>query len=109
MKRRRSPIVKVAVHKDWHKNRSGCWSLSLGDRGCRVRVIQRKPGATFERVVWLPGQGQNWASLKTTSRSEAQMRAEALLRRLLADGGPREEPPLTLGELWVRYQQEAPS
>jgi hypothetical protein len=45
--------------------------------------------------------------LHTKDRAEAQRHAEALLRALLEDGGPRERAPLTLGEMWERYQREA--
>jgi integrase len=45
--------------------------------------------------------------LRTKNRAEAQRHAEALLRALIEDGGPRERRPPTLGELWERYQQEA--
>jgi integrase len=46
--------------------------------------------------------------LRTRSQAEAQERGEVLLRALLESGGPREHLPLTLGELWNRYRQEAP-
>jgi integrase len=45
--------------------------------------------------------------LQTTDRAEAQQRAEGFLEALIrADGTPPPEP-LTLGELWTCYQQEA--
>jgi integrase len=61
----------------------------------------------FYRIIWVAGR-QDWSSLRTRSLAEAQERGETLLRALLEAGGPREQPPLTLGELWERYQQEAP-
>src|SRR4029077_12235702 len=106
---RRSPIVKVRVRTEWHQSANGCWSLSLGERGCRVRVVQREPGGGFHRVVWIKDHGPQWATLRTRSRAEARERGEALLKALLVDGGPPDRPPLTLGELWDRYQQEAPA
>jgi integrase len=87
--------------------REGLLVLSLGERGCRIRIVQRRPGAVYYRVTWVPAQGSQWASLRTKNRAEAQRRAEALLRALLEDGGPRERRPLTLGELQERYQNEA--
>ena len=107
MKRRRLLLVKVNVRTEWRQSPRACWSLSLGERGCRVRIVQRRPEDVFYRVTWVPGQGPQWASLRTKNRAEAQRRAEALLRALFDDGGPRERRPLTLGELWERYQQEA--
>jgi hypothetical protein len=107
MKRSRSLVVKVRMRIGWHQSARGCWSLSLGESGCRVRIVQRRPDDLFYRVTWVPGQGPQWASLRTKNRAEAQHRAEALLRALIEEGGPRERRPLTLGELWERYQQEA--
>src|SRR5439155_20119441 len=73
-----------------------------------VRVTQRQPGSVFFRVAWLPGRGRTCLSLQTCDREEAQKRAEAFLEALIrADGTPPPEP-LTLGELWDKYQQEAP-
>jgi integrase len=106
MTRRRLPQM---VRTPWHKNEGGCWSASFGWRGSSVRVTQRQPGSVFFRVAWLPGRGRSCLSLQTTDRAEAQQRAEAFLDALIrADGAPPPEP-LTLGELWTRYQQEAPA
>jgi integrase len=85
----------------------GCWSLSLGKRGCRVLVRQREPGGAYFRVTWIPGQGKSQASLHTTSRVEARYRAEALWRAIADSDQPRPAAPLTLEGLWNRYQQEA--
>lgn len=105
MMRRRLPEL---VRTPWHKSESGCWSLSLGWRGCSVRVTQREPGGAFSRVVWIPGQGRQAASLQTADRAEAQRRAEMFLETLVRSDGAILPDPLTLGELWSRYQQEAP-
>lgn len=93
--------------RNWHKSKSGCWSLSLGWRGCRVRVTQAKPGGAFSRVVWIEGIGRRSASLKTADRTEAQHLAEAFLETLVKNDGTVPPDPLTLGELCDRYQQEA--
>lgn len=105
MTRRRLPKM---MRTPWHKNEGGCWSASFGWRGSSVRVTQRQPGSAFFRVTWLPGRGRTCLSLRTADREEAQKRAEAFLAALIrADGAPPPEP-LTLGDLWSRYQQEAP-
>src|SRR2546425_481163 len=44
MTERRLPIPE----RPWHLSKSGCWSLSLGARGLKVRVEPRKPGGTFQ-------------------------------------------------------------
>jgi integrase len=104
----RRQLLEVKERTGWHKSETGCWSLSLGERGCRVRVMQRKPGGPFVRVIWVPGQGRSQASLGTSSRVEARARAEMFLRALLDHDRPQPPAPLTLEGLWNRYQQEAP-
>ena len=51
MTRRRLPKMKIQT--DWHKSAKGCWSLTLGWRGCRVRVTQREPGGVFYGITWI--------------------------------------------------------
>src|SRR6267378_3470695 len=98
MTRKRLPRV---VRTKWHKSESDCWSLSLGWRGCSVRVTQREPGGVFSRVVWIPGRGRNSASLQTADRAEAQRRAEMFLDTLVRSDGATPPDPITLGELWT--------
>jgi integrase len=100
---------EVQDRTEWHKSESGCWSLSLGERGCRVRVFQRRPGAVFERITTLPGGARTTASLATTSRPVARQRAEAFLLALRNGEREVERPALTLQELSDRYQQESPA
>jgi integrase len=106
----RAPKLPIPTRTDWHKSESSdCWSLTLGERGSRVRVFQETAGGVFYREMWIPGRGRSKISLRTTSRTEARARAEAFLRAVLDAGMPRQRAPLTLGELWTRYQQECPA
>lgn len=99
---------EVNLRTAWHKTSAGCWSLSLGERGTRVRVTQRAPGGTFFRMTWVPGEGRSQASLHTTSRTIAKQRAEQLCRALASGDARKSSPvPLTLAELWRRYESEA--
>lgn len=50
------------ANRDWHQTR-GCWSRSLGERGTRVRLSQRKKGRAFYRTVWVTGRGKSIALL----------------------------------------------
>jgi len=105
MAERRLPIPE----RPWHRSKSGCWSLSLGVRGLKVRVEQRKPGGTFHRVYRVVGRRMTYASLGTTDRQEARQLAIDFIREL--ENGKKVDlaEPLTLERLWDRYQQEASS
>ncbi len=78
MAERRLPIPE----RPWHRSKSGCWSLSLGVRGLKVRVEQRKPGGTFHRVYRVAGRRMTYASLGTTDRREARQLAIDFIREL---------------------------
>src|SRR5437667_429127 len=78
MTERRLPIPE----RPWHQSKSGCWSLSLGVRGLKVRVEQRKPGGTFQRVYRVAGRRMTYASLGTTDRQEARQLAIDFIREL---------------------------
>ena len=95
--------------RPWHQSKRGCWSLSLGVRGLKVRVEQRQPGSTFYRVHRYPGRRATYESLHTTSRPEARQLALDFIRELAKKSKPAPAEPLTLERLWNRYQQEAPS
>ena len=106
----RAPKLPIRTRTEWHKSESSaCWSLTIGERGSRCRVFQQVAGGEFYRETWISGRGRSKASLRTTSRTEARARAEAFLRAVLDAGMPRQRAPLTLGEMWTRYQQECPA
>ncbi len=104
MAERRLPIPE----RPWHKSESGCWSLSLGVRGLKVRVQQHQPGGTFQRVFRV-GRRVTYASLGTTDRQEARRLAIDFIRELEKGKKINLAEPLTLERMWDRYQQEAPS
>ena len=93
------------TNRDWRQTRSG-WSRSIGERGTRVRLSQRKKGGPFYREVWVAGRGKSVASLGTRDRDEAERLGRALLAEL--QRGDSAPPPkrLTLSELWHRYSHE---
>src|SRR5215207_6832080 len=94
MGRKRQP--EVPGGSDWRNSKRGCWSLSLGERGRRVRVFQRQPGGLFFRETWIEGRGRNSASLHTQHKEEAQRRAVAFYLALTEGREPRPQPDLTL-------------
>lgn len=88
----------------WSKT-NGKWTLSLGTRGARVRVFQREPGGVFYRDVWVDGR-KDRRSLGTTERTQAEARGRALVAALLQPTPATREGPITLGQLWARFQVE---
>lgn len=104
MGERRLPVPE----KPWHQNDKGCWSMSLGVRGMRVRIEQRAPGSAFHRVYKVPGGRFTYASLKTHNRETARKLGIAFIHELLKGNEPSTREPLTLGTLWDLYQREAP-
>src|SRR2546426_4063268 len=104
MGERRLPIPE----RPWHQSERGCWSLSLGVRGLKVRVQQHKSGGTFQRVYRVGGRG-TYASLGPTDRQEARRLAIEFVRELEKGKRINLAEPLTLERMWDRYQQEAPS
>src|ERR1017187_3048349 len=55
----------------WHQVH-GKGTRSLGERGMRVRLFQKRKGGTFYREVWVTGHGKSQASLGTADRDEAE-------------------------------------
>ena len=99
MAERRLPIPE----RPWHQSKSGCWSLSLGVRGLKVRVQQHKPGGTFQRAYRVPGGRVTYASLGTTDRHEARRLAIEFIRELEKGKKFNLAEPLTLEHMWDRY------
>lgn len=89
----------------WHQVR-GCWTRSLGERGARIRLFQKRRGGIFYRAVWIAGRGRSTASLGIRDRDEAERLGRALLGELLRTGSSALPQRLTLGELWRRYETE---
>jgi hypothetical protein len=58
--------------------------------GLTVRVAQRKPGGSYQRIL-LVDKRQDWSSLRTTDKEEAEARTRALMRELLAPRAPAVE------------------
>lgn len=96
--------------RDGWKLVGGRWTRTIGTRGCRVRLFQKRSGGTFYRAVWVSKEGRSdIKSLLTSDRD----RAEELGRRLVAAllSGDRSVTPggkITLHELWERYSTENP-
>lgn len=86
---------QIPTRKPWHRTGDATpsarytgtrWSLTLGFPGLSVRVMQRVPNGPFYRVLEQPGDRQNWKSLGTDNRAEAERRARLFLHALIAPG-----------------------
>ena len=90
---------------EWHQT-NGKWSRSLGERGMRVLLFQKRPNGMFYRRVWVPDRGPDQAPLLTRDRREAERLGRALLAALLRNEDVVVPERLTLGALWEKYRIE---
>jgi integrase len=98
---------RTTGRNSWHRTRAGAWTCSLGERGTRVRLFQKRRNGSFHRAVWTRTGGEDQKSLNTDDRDEAMLLGRLLLSELLkgeVSSSPR--TPLTLAELWRRYSTE---
>ena len=93
---------------EWHQVK-GKWTRSLGERGLRVRLFQKRRDGPFYRAVWVPGRGRNQAPLGTADRHEADRLGRLLLAELLNREELKIGGPLTLETLWTRFARESPA
>jgi integrase len=90
---------------EWHQVH-GKWTRSLGERGMRVRIFEKRTNGTFYRTLWVTGRGRDHASLRTRDRYEAERLGRMLLAQLLRQEETAKSERLTLGALWRRYEAE---
>jgi integrase len=93
----------------WRRTRTGTWTCSLGTRGTRVRLFQKRVDGPYYREVHVPGEGRDQAPLGTYDRAEAERLGQQLLARMLSGVAPQPDQPVRLSELWTRYERECPS
>jgi integrase len=101
-------MARKPSRSEWHQHK-GLWSRSLGYRGVRVRLFQKRSGGQFFRAVWVPERGEDRRGLATSNRSEADRLGKELLSALFRDEGITAPEVLTLGKLWERYNKECVS
>jgi hypothetical protein len=98
-------VARKPSRTEWHQHK-GLWSRSLGNRGVRVRLFQKRSGGQFYRAVWLPGRGEDRRCLLTSERLEAERLGKELLGAILRNEEISAPDVLTLGILWHRYRTE---
>ncbi len=89
----------------WHQV-NGKWTRSLGERGSRVRLFEKRRNGVFYREVWIPGDGYDRASLYTNDRDVAERLGRELLANLLKGEAIEAAGKVTLGQLWERYRTQ---
>jgi integrase len=92
------------------KNKRSLWSHSLGHRGTRIRIFEKRTGGMLYRAAWVREPGEvrgrrEIASLGTYDRAEATRMGEALLAEMLR-GSRASQGPVLLGDLCARFQRE---
>jgi integrase len=98
-------MPKPSKRDGWHLA-GGKWTRSLGQRGTKVRLFQKRREGTFYRAVWVPQQGKSVACLHTGDREQAEKFGCQLLASLLTGEVTTRPSKVTLGELWDRYRGE---
>ena len=89
----------------WHQV-NGKWTRSLGERGSRVRLFEKRRNGVFYREVWIPGDGYDRACLHTSDRDVAEGLGRQLLANLLKGEAIEAVGTVTLGQLWERYRTQ---
>ncbi|NUQ20512.1 MAG: tyrosine-type recombinase/integrase [Gemmatimonadaceae bacterium] len=101
---------------EWRQTDTGAWTCSLGERGTRVRLFQKRKDGMFY-------QGPDRVALGTRDRGEAERLGRQLYAALITGGGPGQyaahelrmpqeggrrviSGPVPLGELWRRFRSE---
>src|SRR5581483_6054376 len=82
------------------------WTLSLGDRGMRVRLFQKRKDGVFFRAIWVQGIGRDQLSLGTTDRDEADRLGHELLAAMVEEKTAPAAGAVRLADVWRRYRTE---
>lgn len=99
-------MARKPLRTEW-RFRNGKWTRSLGNRGARIRLFQKRRDGVFYRAIWLSGGGIDRKSLGTRDRAEAEKLGTALLSALLRDEDVGSSAALSLGMLWRKYKTES--
>lgn len=98
-------MARRPSRSEWHQL-NGLWARSLGNRGLRVRLFQKRRRGDFYRSLWVPGRGFDKKCLGTNDRGRAEQLGKALLAALLKDEQVTTAGALQLSLLWERYRSE---
>jgi len=98
--------TRTRKRSEWHRTKTGCWTCSLGERGMRVRLFEKRRDGAFYRETHVPGKGRDQAPLHTSDKDVAERLGRELLANLLTGQAALPAGPLTLGVLWDAFRTE---
>ena len=98
-------MTRKPSRTEW-RLKGGRWTRSLGNRGARVRLFQKRSEGLFYRDVWTPEKGHNKKCLGTTDRDEADRMGKALVAGLLREDETISHGVLSLSVLWEHYKAD---
>lgn len=94
---------------EWRLTGRG-WARSLGQRGVRVRLFQKRKNGNFYRAIWISGAGTDEKCLFTSDRREAEkLGLELVARVTLGETGADADvsPFLSVSRVLNRYMTES--
>ena len=94
----------------WRRTKNGTYTISLGERGYRVRLFEnRDKGGMIYREVQLPGGRKSRQSLGTRDRARAEEIGRQIVAGLMAGREARApNGPVPLGQLCDQFLAECP-
>jgi integrase len=92
----------------WRLTKTGTWTVSLGTRGQRVRLFQKRKDGVYYREVHQPGAGKDRRSLETRDRAEAERLGRQIVAGLMIGVAPKVASVIRLGELADAFVSESP-
>jgi integrase len=94
----------TASKNKWNRV-NGTWRISLGSRGCTVRLFENRKTGVYYRDVWVDGR-KDRRSLHTANKAKAEELGRRILLRLLTGKLEEESSVVTLGSLWERFRTQ---
>ena len=98
---------RTRKRSEWHRTKNECWTCSLGERGMRVRLFQKRKDGKFYREVYDRENGRDQHPLGTSDKEQAERLGRELLGAMLSGTLAKPSGLLTLGEVWKRFRKES--
>ena len=96
-------MAKTLRRSEWRQSNKGVWTCSLGERGMRVRLFNKRKDGVFYRAVWdSQRQRKSVVSLGTRDRDEAKQLGRELFAELLKGESVNPSGPIGIGHALVR-------